>query len=477
MTTQTRLTGPIRSRFEIGSPWRSRPRLRTFTSCPAIHRRCASTANCGDSDAPPLDPNTVRELLARLCPAYVMGRFRSARNVDFSLELTLRDQLARFRVNYFLSGEQAGACFRLIPSAIPDFRWAGLSEDLAHRLAHFRNGLVLICGVVGSGKTTSLAMLVNQLNQEGGYRIVTIEEPVEYLFPKTPASVVTQREVGRDVHTFADGLKYALRQDPDVILVGEIRDRPTAQMALSAAQTGHLVLSTLHTRDAKGAISRYADFFPQSVQHEIRSQLASSLAPSSASICCPRPQGGETGVGDGDHVQQPAHRRGDSFRQTRVDRQPILTGRAEGMRNLDESIRQLLKEGRISRETAERFASPGAKPPSENEIGLATSRYGPPARLFSIFRRRASQTFRPFSGFTPRFRLAFFLELPLIVTVPVPNGQVVVSPSFTKDTPMAKATAAPKKPLTKTELLTNIVTATDVLPRFVKAGRGRVRAV
>src|SRR5438552_8057839 len=120
-------------------------------------------------------------------------------------------------------------------------------------------------------------MIINLLNQTGGYRIITVEEPVEYLFPRAASSVVTQREVGGDVLTFADGLKYGLRQDPDVILVGEIRDRDTAQMALSAAETGHLVFTTLHTRDAKGAISRYADLFPQDAQRDVRALLAMSL--------------------------------------------------------------------------------------------------------------------------------------------------------------------------------------------------------
>src|SRR5262249_6150378 len=132
-------------------------------------------------------------------------------------------------------------------------------------------------GATGSGKTTTLAMVVNLLNRTGGYRIITVEEPVEYLFPKAADSVVTQREGGRDVLTFADGLQEGLRQDPAVIGGGEMRDRETAQMALSAAETGHLVFTSLHTRDAKGAITRYADLFPQEVQREVRSQLAMSL--------------------------------------------------------------------------------------------------------------------------------------------------------------------------------------------------------
>jgi len=313
-------------------------------------------------DSAALAPDAVREMLAAVCPAYAMGRFRAARNVDFSLDLTLRGQAERFRVNYFLSGEQMGACFRVIPSVIPDFHWAGFPEDLAQRLAHYRNGLVLICGVVGSGKSTTLAMLINLLNQEGGYRIVTVEEPVEYLLPKTPVSVVTQREVGRDVHTFADGLKYALRQDPDVILAGEIRDRDTAQMALSAAETGHLVLSTLHTRDAKGAISRYADLFPQTVQQEVRSQLAMSLRAVVSQHLLPNLLEEEKRILALEVMfNNPAIGAAIRFGKLESIDTVILTNRADGMRTLDESIRQLLKDYRISKTTAERFISPGSK--------------------------------------------------------------------------------------------------------------------
>ena len=305
-----------------------------------------------------LDPDGVRGLLVEACPSHAIDRFRAERNVDFALDLTLRGQPQRFRVNYFMSGEQMGACFRVIPSAIPDFQWAGFPEDLAGRLAHYRNGLVLLCGVVGSGKTTSLAMLIHRLNTEGGYRIITIEEPVEYLFPKTPGSLVTQREVGVDVHTFADGLKYALRQDPDVILVGEIRDRPTAQMALSAAETGHLVFSTLHTRDAKGAISRYADLFPQSDQREVRSQLALSLRAVVSQHLLPNVVKGEKRV-LALEIMLNSSAIASAIRQGKIESidNVILTSRADGMLTLDESIKRLLKAGRISRETAERFVS------------------------------------------------------------------------------------------------------------------------
>jgi twitching motility protein PilT len=309
-----------------------------------------------------LEGDSVEALLVPACPASARERFQSDRNVDFALEVLLGDQWRRFRANYFLAGRKMGGCFRVIPSAIPDFRWAGFPEPLAQQLSHFRNGLVLVCGVVGSGKTTSLAMMVNLLNQESGYRIITVEEPVEYLFPKMPRSVITQREVGEDVHTFADGLKYALRQDPDVIYVGEIRDRETAQMALSAAETGHLVFSTLHTRDAKGAISRYADLFPQEDQREVRSQLSFSLRAVISQHLLPNICAGEKRV-LAMEIMFNTHPVASAIRFGKIESidNTIVTSRAEGMLSLDESVKRLVKECRVSRETAERFITPGTK--------------------------------------------------------------------------------------------------------------------
>ncbi len=309
-----------------------------------------------------LDDASVRALLMPVCPPHAAECFEADRNVDFALELSLGDQRQRFRANYFLARKQMGGCFRIIFSTIPDFRWAGFPEALAHHLSDYRNGLVLICGVVGSGKTTTLAMIVNLLNRAGGHRIITVEEPVEYLFPRMPKSVVTQREVGEDVHTFADGLKYALRQDPDVIYVGEIRDRETAQMALSAAETGHLVFSTLHTRDAKGAITRYADFFPQGEQREVRCQLSFSLRSVVSQHLLPNVKAGEKRV-LAMEILFNTHAVGSAIRSNKMESidNVIVTSRADGMQSLDHSVKELLKAGRISRETAERFITPGTK--------------------------------------------------------------------------------------------------------------------
>jgi twitching motility protein PilT len=302
---------------------------------------------------PPLEGDEARTLLASLCPPDAHARLGAEKNVDFSFELAANGQTGRFRVNLFQAGGQLGACLRVVPTVIPDFDWAGFPSTLASRLAFARDGLVIVSGATGSGKTTSLAMIVNLINQTGGYRIITVEEPVEYRFPRAINSVVTQREVGEDVLTFADGLKSGLRQDPDVILVGEIRDHETAQMALSAAETGHLVFTSLHVRDAKGAISRLADLFPQDVQRDVRSQLALSLRAVVAQRLLP---GTERGAKRhlALEVLWNTYPIASAIRNGKLESidNYLLTCREEGMVCFDESVRQLLRAGKITFETA-----------------------------------------------------------------------------------------------------------------------------
>jgi twitching motility protein PilT len=301
----------------------------------------------------PVEGDEVFALFA-VGPAEAQTRLQTRKNVDFSFPFLASGRISRFRANVFYAGGQIAACLRLIPTAIPNMAWAGFPVELAERLAFVRDGLVIVTGVSGSGKSTTLAMLVNLLNQTGGYRIITVEEPVEYLFPRSANSVVTQREVGSDVLTFADGLKYGLRQAPDVILVGEIRDRDTAQMALSAAETGHLVFTTLHTRDAKGAITRYADLFPQDAQRDVRAQLAMSLRAVVSQRLLPGKARGEKR-----HlaleVMWNTHPIASAIRAGKVESidNYLVTNRADGMISFDESIRQLLSAGKITREVAE----------------------------------------------------------------------------------------------------------------------------
>jgi twitching motility protein PilT len=294
------------------------------------------------------------QIIRSLCPPDVLPRLETETDHDFSFSLPFESGKLRFRGNIFRAGGELGACLRVIPSTIPTFEWAGFPVELAERLALLRDGLVFLTGATGSGKTTTLAMIVDLLNQSGGYRILTVEEPVEYVFPWSTGSAVTQREVGRDVPTFADGLKYGLRQDPDVILVGEVRDQMTAQMALSAAETGHLVFTTLHTRDAKGAITRFADLFPQEAQRDVRGQLAMSLRSIISQRLLP-------GLGAGAKRQLAlevlwnTHPIASAIRNGKVESIDtyLTTGREGGMLTFDESIRQLLRGGRISRAVAE----------------------------------------------------------------------------------------------------------------------------
>ena len=303
---------------------------------------------------PPLSADDARALLTALCPAAGRGKFLQQKSLDFSFALKRGARATRFRVNLFHVGGDIAACLRLIPDAIPDFAWAGFPPELARKLARFNDGLVIVTGSTGSGKSTTLAMTVNLLNQAGGHRIITVEEPVEYLFPRMPNTVVTQREVGRDVPTFADGLKYGLRQDPDVILVGEIRDLETAQMCLSAAETGHLVFTTLHTRDAKGAVTRFPDFFPQESQAVVRAQLAMSLrAVVSQRLLPGTEKGGKRHLAL--EVLWNTHPIANAIRTGKVESidNYLLTGREEGMVTFDESVRRLLKAGLIAREVAE----------------------------------------------------------------------------------------------------------------------------
>jgi twitching motility protein PilT len=303
---------------------------------------------------PPLTAEAVEPLLGTLCPPGAFERLEAHKSVDFSFDLPVGGRPARFRANLFHSGGHVGACFRVIPAAVPDLDWAGFPTPLADRLAALRDGLVVVTGPTGSGKTTTLAMLVHRMNRGGGYRIITVEEPVEYVFPRAANSVVSQREVGVDVLTFADGLRSGLRQDPDVILVGEVRDRETAQMALSAAETGHLVFTTLHTRDAKGAVTRYADLFPQDMQHQVRAQLALGLRAVVSQRLLPGVERGEKRH-LGLEVLWVTHPVAAAIRLGKVEGidNLIVTGRADGMVTFDESVRQLLLAGKITRAVAE----------------------------------------------------------------------------------------------------------------------------
>jgi len=311
-------------------------------------------------DAEPLSAENVRGMVMNIIPPRLRERMLrdDLRDMDFSTTVDHEGGEVRFRVNAFQSQGAMGACFRLIPGDIPSLEWTRFPPDLAKRIIHERNGLVLVTGVAGSGKTTTLAVLVNMLNASGHCRIVTVEEPIEYVFPPSEGSVVTQREVGVDTASFYDGLRSALRQDPNVILVGEIRDRETAQMALSAAETGHLIFSTLHTRDAKGAITRITDLFPRDSQDDIRTQLALSLRFVISQHLLPSADPAERRqlALEVLYVNAPV-RSGIRFGKIESIDTALQTGRRDGMMTLDEHLTRLVVAGRITKDVALGYAN------------------------------------------------------------------------------------------------------------------------
>jgi twitching motility protein PilT len=223
-------------------------------------------------DFPVLDPDMVRELIYRITTTEQQKHLELKRQLDFAHGVR---GLARFRVNAYYQRESMAAAFRLIPTEIKSVEELGLPSSL-HDLTTKPRGLVLVTGPTGSGKSTTLASLLDEINRERTDHIITIEDPIEFLH-QHKSCIVNQREIGQDATGFADALRGALRQDPDVILVGEMRDLETIGTALTAAETGHLVFATLHTQSAPSTIDRIIDVFPAEQQDQVRMQLANSL--------------------------------------------------------------------------------------------------------------------------------------------------------------------------------------------------------
>jgi twitching motility protein PilT len=214
----------------------------------------------------------TRALLYRILSSEQQKHFELNRQLDFAYSMP---GVARFRVNVYYQREAVGAAFRLIPQEIKTLEELNLPQVL-HTLAEHPRGLVLVTGPTGSGKSTTLAAVIDEINRTRSDHILTVEDPIEFVH-RHKRCIVNQREIGPDATSFADALKAALRQDPDVILVGEMRDLETISTALTAAETGHLVLATLHTQSAPSTIDRVIDVFPAAQQGQVRMQLAASL--------------------------------------------------------------------------------------------------------------------------------------------------------------------------------------------------------
>jgi twitching motility protein PilT len=224
------------------------------------------------TDFPEIDSETARQLIYRITTTEQQKQLELNRQLDFAHGIR---GLARFRVNAYYQRESMAAAFRLIPTEIKSVEELGLPSAL-HDLTSKPRGLVLVTGPTGSGKSTTLASLLDEINTSRTDHIITIEDPIEFLH-RHKNCIVNQREIGQDATGFADALRGALRQDPDVILVGEMRDLETIATALTAAETGHLVFATLHTQSAPSTIDRIIDVFPAEQQDQVRMQLANSL--------------------------------------------------------------------------------------------------------------------------------------------------------------------------------------------------------
>jgi twitching motility protein PilT len=224
------------------------------------------------SEYPAIRKDEIKDLLLPMLTEMQVKKLEENRELDFSY---LVEGLARFRGNIFHQMGYLGAVFRVIPVEIKTIDQLNLPQVLKELV--FRNqGIVLVTGPTGSGKSTTLAAMIDYLNENRSHHIITIEDPVEFVH-KDKKCVINQREVGFDTHSFSEAMKRALRQDPDVVLVGEMRDPETISIAMTAAETGHLVFSTLHTNDAKQSIDRIIDTFPPEQQHQVRMQLAMTL--------------------------------------------------------------------------------------------------------------------------------------------------------------------------------------------------------
>lgn len=294
-----------------------------------------------------LKPEDISHMLLQLLDEEQKKTLENEKELDFSYSLP---GLARFRVNYFYQRGSLSAAFRIISSHILDIEQLGLPVQIKE-FANYARGLVLVTGPTGSGKSTTLAAIIDLINKTRSENIITIEDPIEYLHNHGEC-IISQREVGMDTLSFARALKYVLREDPDIILVGEMRDLETISSALTAAETGHLVFSTLHTQDAAQTLDRIIDIFPPHQQQQVRVQLAGTLQAVLVQQLLPTVdnQGRVPAV----ELMFSTTAIRNLIRETKSHQiySAIQSGGKRGMITMDMSLANLYRRGKISKQTA-----------------------------------------------------------------------------------------------------------------------------
>jgi len=297
-----------------------------------------------------LAPKIVEMAIREIVEEVRWRRFQQEKELDFAYE----DLDFRFRVNLHFERGHAAFTARVIRRTIPSFEEIDMGEEV-QVFAKEKNGLVIFTGPAGTGKSTALATLLQEINNTRPEHIVTLEDPIEYIFPPGKG-LVKQREIGLDSLSFAEGLRRALRQDPDVIMVGEMRDPETMSTALTLAETGHLVFSTLHTSTAAQAVHRIVDAFTGSQQDQVRRQLSMSLRAVIAQQLLPRAGGGQVAARE---ILLNTNAIANLIRENKVEQIPsiVQTSRGDGMVSWSRAIQALVEKRLISKETAEAYSS------------------------------------------------------------------------------------------------------------------------
>ncbi len=298
-------------------------------------------------DYPKLMPKDTQELIYSILTQEQREQVERRKEFDMSYSLSGR---ARFRVNVYFQRNSLAAAFRLIPMHIRSLSELGLPPAL-ELVGKKPRGFVVITGPTGSGKSTTLAALVDQVNSTKAVHIMTVEDPIEYLHRHKKA-IVNQREIGADTDSFQNALKFVLRQDPDVILIGEMRDIDTISTALTAAETGHLVFTTLHTQDAPQTINRIIDVFPPHQQQQVRMQLAATLQCVVSQQLLPAIDGTGRVIGAEMLIPTPGIRNMIREAKTHQIRNAMQTGQKYGMQTMDHALATLYRQGKISFDVA-----------------------------------------------------------------------------------------------------------------------------